>query len=148
MSKAPHTSQSLTALTRRSLLGAILAGAAALPLRSVAAVGSRPEPLIPSAARWPADAASPATWRTWLLTSADELRLEAPAEPTAAELAELVQLQADRDDAVVALIQKWNSRPVVLPWTELANAAFAEFKVPSVRQSRAQGSCRPPCTTP
>jgi hypothetical protein len=139
MSKAPQTPQSLTAFTRRSLIGASLAGAAGIPFRSVAAGSSRSEPVLPSAARWQAEDASPATWRTWILTSPDELRPEAPADPTAEELAELVQLQADRDDAAIALIQQWNSRPAVLPWTELANAAFAEFKVPSMRQSRTQG---------
>ena len=78
-------------------------------------------------------------WHPWLLTSPDELRPDTPETPTSADLDELVHLQDARDDAIVALIKQWNSRPAVLPWTETANAAFAEFKMPPVRQSRAQG---------
>ena len=48
-------------------------------------------------------------------------------------------MQVDRTDETTALIQQWNSRPVVLSWTELANAAYAEFKLPPIRQYRANG---------
>ena len=81
----------------------------------------------------------PATWRTWLLMSDDELRPRLP--PTRRRMSSLnwCTCKADRDEAMVALIHKWNSRPAVLPWTEVANAALTEFKMPPVRQARAHG---------
>jgi membrane-associated phospholipid phosphatase len=125
-------SMSNTYLSRRTLLAGSLASAALASLQPRTSAQD-------NAPVANARDSAPATWRTWLLTSPDELRPEPPADPTPDELAELVQLQADRDDAMVALIQQWNSRPAVLPWTELGNAALAEFKMPAMRQSRAQG---------
>lgn len=72
----------------------------------------------------------------WVLASADELRPAAPVSPTQEELAELVQLQDGRDDAAIALIKQWNSRPAVLPWTEVANGAFVEFGLSALRGYR------------
>ena len=46
------------------------------------------------------------TRHTWLLTSPIELRPAAPADPIADELAKL-------DEASIALIKQWNSRPAV-----------------------------------
>jgi membrane-associated phospholipid phosphatase len=81
--------------------------------------------------------APPATWRTWILTSPDELRPAAPAAPAQTETDELLQFQAERADETIALVRQWGSRPAVLPWTELANAAWIEFKVSPLRQYRA-----------
>lgn len=126
-----HHAIAHTAISRRTLLAGSLAGIAAHAAASFAlAQAGTPAPAATSPA---------ATGHTWLLTGPDELRPAAPAGPAASDLAELVQMQAARDDAAIALITQWNSRPAVLPWTELANAALAEFKMTSVRQSRAQG---------
>src|SRR3954469_18993575 len=79
-----------SAVSRRHLLRASVAGAALLPLGDFprgggalplsggtsGVVAARPR------------TASPATSHTWLLSSADELRPTAPAAPTAEELAE------------------------------------------------------------
>lgn len=117
-------------LSRRALLAGSLAGVAAHAVAPLAlAQAGTPAP----------EAAGTGAIHTWLLTTPDELRPAAPAAATAADLAELVQMQAARDDAAIALIKQWNSRPAVLPWVEAADAAFAEFKMSSVRQSRAQG---------
>jgi membrane-associated phospholipid phosphatase len=131
---------SVTRLSRRALVASSSATAALaslVPLHQALAHSSTPT--APSLQPAAATGFSPTTWRTWLLTSPDELRPGAPAEPTPEELAELKQLQDERDADAIARIQKWNSRPAVLPWTDLANAAFAEFKLPAMRQSRTQG---------
>ena len=57
-------------------------------------------------------------------TTPDELRPAAPAAATQAEIDELLQFQAERNDETIALIRQWNSRPAVLPWTEVAFAAW------------------------
>lgn len=125
-----------SAISRRAFLAGSLAGAALAYLPAAAGAAPRAGGTggVMRAAQADTD-----QWHTWLLAAPDELRPAAPADPTAAELAELVQMQAARDDAAIALITQWNSRPAVLPWTEAANAALAEFKMTSVRQSRAQG---------
>lgn len=139
MTTPSQTIRSLTAFSRRSFVGASLASAALASCRPFAAAAPRSTPPRLSLDRWQSDPTSPTTWHTWILSAPDELRPSAPAAPTPEELDELMQLQEDRDDATVTLIQHWNSRPAVLPWTELANAAFAEFKVSPLRQARAQG---------
>ena len=125
-------------LSRRTLLASTTAGVALAPLAPFRhALAGSVAPTAASALAAQQAGASPATWRTWVLSSASELRPEAPAEPTQDELAELIQMQADRDDAMTALIQQWNSRPAVLVWTDLANAAYPEFKISALRQYRA-----------
>ena len=124
-------------LSRRALLGASLAGIASAALSPFAGASMQ----LRAAGRGGGSVAGegPSTWRTWLLHSPSELRPPAPSAPTSDELAELMQLQAERNADAVALILRWNSRPAVLPWSEAANAAFAEVKMPGMRQSRAQG---------
>ena len=128
------------AVDRRQLLawaagGAALAGFAPGPVARRAAATAA----TPSSASHAAPASSPAGWQTWLLDSPDELRPAAPSDPTADEMDEVLALQEQRTDQTLATIQKWGSRPAVLPWTELANAAYAEFKLPPIRQYRANG---------
>lgn len=120
-------------ISRRTILAGSLAGAAmaaVMPVARTRALAGTPMPV----ASEPSSAI-----HTWILTSPDEFRPGAPANPNPDDLAELVQLQATRDDANVALIKQWNSRPAVLPWTELANAALSEFALPAIRQYRANG---------
>ena len=134
------------AMSRRRLLRAGLGGAVLLPQaatrRAVArtaladTVPSYTEKAFLSDQPNPI---SPGTWRTWLLAKPSELRPPAPLEPTRAEIDELLDLQAKRTFDSLALVRTWASRPAVVPWTEIANDAFAEFKLPPVRQSRAQG---------
>ena len=88
-------------------------------------------------ARSQGTAASPAGWRTWLLTSPDELRPAAPGAPTQAEIDEVVAAQADPSDGTTAAIARWGGRPAVIPWTDLAGEVFVEFKVSAGMPSRA-----------
>ena len=69
-------------VSRRALMGAGLASAAVVPLTSLhrASAGSVPQAMSVTAAIQEASA-DPATWRTWLLASADELRPAAPGMP-------------------------------------------------------------------
>ena len=136
-------------VSRRRLLRASVAGAALLPLASIEtsgvarlgpnAMGNPTASLGDEARAYQRVDGSPAAWRTWILASPDELRPEGPADPTETEIAELLQLQAERDEAAIALARQWGSRPAVLPWTELANAAWVEFGLSPLRQGRANG---------
>src|SRR5215218_3665196 len=64
--------------------------------------------------------AGPATWRTWILDAADELRPAPPPAPTADEFDELRRLQAERTAEVARTVEAWASGAAVLPWTALA----------------------------
>jgi len=109
--------------SRRLLVGSSLAGAALLPLGSV-----RRGAAVASPAIHRQDIATPPTgWRTWVLNAPDELRPPAPPDPTAADIEEVLAFQDKRSDETIAAIREWASRPVVLIWTDLANAAFDEL---------------------
>jgi membrane-associated phospholipid phosphatase len=96
-------------ITRRSLLATSLAAGA------LAALHPRPTVAMPPTAD---HAAVP--WRTWLLTSGDELRPAPPADPSPAELAEVLALQRQATVETLATIQRWDDPTIVLPWTNLA----------------------------
>ena len=128
----------MTTLSRRALVVSSAAGAALAhlaPRHQVLAQSSTPTASSPPPAQ--EVGAPPATWRTWILTSPDELRPAAPAAPAQTEIDELLQLQTERNDETIALVRQWGSRPAVLPWTELADAAWIEFKLSPLRQGRA-----------
>ena len=84
-----------------------------------------------------AAADGPETWRTWLLTSADELRPAPPPPPTAAERDELLDLQAKRTAATAATVAKWAAGPAVLPWTGLTLDLIRLHRPNPVRAARA-----------
>ncbi len=92
-------------LTRRALLGSALVGSASLAFSRVA---------VPMAAATQSDI-DPGRWRTWLLTSGDEVRPPQPPPPTPDELTEMVELQGQRTAATLATIAKWDDATVVLP---------------------------------
>ena len=135
-------------VSRRRLLRASVAGAALLPLASIEtsgvarlgpnAMGNPTASLGDEARAYQRVDGSPAAWRTWILTSPDELRPGA-RRPTQTEIDELLQLQAERDEAHRAGRGSGDSRPAVLPWTEVANAAWIEFRLSPLRQGRANG---------
>src|SRR5215208_5498038 len=118
-----HTQSAL--VSRRALMGAGLASAAVVPLTSLhrAAAGSIPRATSVTAALQETSA-DPATWRTWLLASADELRPAAPGAPTQAEIDEVIAAQADPSDATAAAIARWGTGPAVVPWSVLAGEVF------------------------
>src|SRR5215217_2540666 len=123
----PVLSVSVQPFSRRTLVGSSLAAAVVWRLGASPALGARQE-----------DSSEPATWQTWVLAAPDELRSEAPPDPTPAEIDELLGLQDARTDEVIATIRQWAGRPAVLPWTEVATAAMDEFLSP-IRQYRANG---------
>jgi membrane-associated phospholipid phosphatase len=130
----------MTTLSRRALVVSSAAGAALAHLarsHQVLAQSSTPTASSPPPAQ--EVGAPPATWRTWILTSPDELRPVAPAAPAQTEIDELLQFQVERNDETIALIRQWNSRPAVLPWTEVAIAAGFEFMTSPLRQNRLNG---------
>jgi membrane-associated phospholipid phosphatase len=116
-------------VSRRLLVGSSLAGAALLPLapgpRTAAPAAAAPARV----ARRQEPATSPAGWRTWLLSSPDELRPAAPGAPTQAEIEEVVAAQAAATDETAEVIARWGSGPAVIPWSRLAGEVFAEFDI-------------------
>src|SRR5215207_669346 len=136
----------LARVSRRALMGAGLASAAVVPLASLrhAAAGSAPRVTSVSAVVTAAiqeTSADPATWRTWLLASADELRPAAPGAPTQAEIDEVIAAQADPSDETAAAIARWGSGPAIIPWASLAGEVTAEFKIGGMPQNRFMAIC-------
>jgi membrane-associated phospholipid phosphatase len=130
----PTTSESFvrsSLLSRRAVVGSALAAAAISQLGPMAA----------SAARQEATGGA-ATWRTWLLASADELRPTAPSEPTDVEVAELLEFQDKRTDETVALVKQWGADPAVIPWVNVGMDLAKEFMLSGPRDSRAQALLR------
>jgi len=128
-------------VSRRALMGAGLASAAVVPLASLrhASAGNVPRVTSVSAAVTAAvqeTSADPATWRTWLLASADELRPAAPGTPSQAEIDEVIAAQADPSDETAAAIARWGSGPAIIPWASLAGELSAEFKISWMPQNR------------
>ena len=124
-------------VSRRALMGAGLASAAVVPLASLhrAAAGNVPRATAVTAAIQETSA-DPATWRTWLLSSPDELRPAAPGAPSQAEIDEVIAAQADPSDETAAAIARWGSGPAIIPWASLAGEVSAEFKISGMPQNR------------
>lgn len=124
-------------LSRRLLLGSSLAGTALLPLVPLHRVTARPaDTVVAPAARWQESAASPAGWRTWYLTSPDELRPAAPGAPSQAEIDEIIAAQTDASEETVAAITRWGSGTAVIPWSNLAVDLTTEFDIGGMPQAR------------
>ena len=62
------------------------------------------------------------TWMTWVLDSGDALRVDAPPDEAAtqAEIAELIALASERDDAALGQIAYWNNVPPSVRWNQIA----------------------------
>jgi membrane-associated phospholipid phosphatase len=67
-----------------------------------------------------ARAATPGTWRTWLLASPDELRPARPEETSHAEIGELLDFRDRRTVQAFELIERWNVGAAGIPWANLA----------------------------
>ena len=115
--------------TRRLLVGSSLAGATLLPMTArhgvVAQQGAAPLTRQQDAT----PTSTPTGWRTWYLTSPDELRPASPGAPTQAEIDEVIAAQTAPSDEMAAAISRWGSGPAVLAWSQLAEELGIEFKV-------------------
>jgi membrane-associated phospholipid phosphatase len=127
----PALSASSLPFSRRALVGSGLAAAAVWRLGGASARAARQEA-----------SADPATWRTWLLASVDELRPAAPADPTPTEIDKLLDYQGKRTDETATTVARWGSRPAVIPWVEMGLDLAGEFGYSGPRTSRAQALLR------
>src|SRR5262245_28271876 len=85
----------------------------------------------------PAPDTVPTGWRTWLLTSADELRPAPPGSPASDELAEILALQRQRTAVTSATVNRWDDPSIVLPWTNLTLDLIKLHPLSPVRAGRA-----------
>jgi membrane-associated phospholipid phosphatase len=123
-------------ISRRALMGAGVGAAAVVPLTAAGRAGlagAAPRSMKLAAIQSGGD---PAAWRTWILTSPDELRPAAPTAPTQAEIDEVVAAQAAPTEEVTAAIERWGTGPATLPWSKLAVELTIEFDIGGFPQSR------------
>jgi len=113
-------------LSRRAVLGSILVSTASLVFPQTASSTDAAESEV-----------MPGSWRTWLLTSGDELRPAKPPPPTPDELSELIELQGQRTARMLATAAYWNDATVVMPWTDLALDLIRVHTPNPVRAARA-----------
>ncbi len=78
-------------------------------------------------------------WKTWVLTSGNQLRLSAPPkhEDSKEEIEALEQLVAQRDAAALDLIKFWDAGAPSYQWNQMTNNEFKKFGVGTVRSERA-----------
>jgi membrane-associated phospholipid phosphatase len=124
-------------LSRRMLVGSSLAGAALLPLASAHRASAGPAGAVAArVARHQETATSPAGWRTWYLSSPDELRPASPGAPSQTEIDEVIAAQAAPSEETTAAIARWGSGPAVVAWSQLAEEILTEFEIGGMRQGR------------
>lgn len=72
------------------------------------------------------------TWKTWVLESGDQFRLDAPpdAAATTAEIAQLMEMAGKRDEAALNQITYWNAGPPAYRWNQIGQNAFAGKALP------------------
>lgn len=107
-------------------LGVTVAAALSLGIISVAAAS--PAPDMPAQVQ-----PDVATWQTWVLESPGQFRLDAPPDNTATaeEIAQLVEMSADRDDAAMIQIEYWNTGAPVYRWNQIALDTLLKRAVPA-----------------
>jgi membrane-associated phospholipid phosphatase len=128
---SPQPLPSPLPFSRRVLVGSGLAAAAAWRLGASPALAVRQDV-----------APDPTTWRTWLLTSADELRPLAPGDPASGEADVLLDYQARRTNETAAMVARWGSGPAVIPWVGVGFALLDEFGRSGPREGWGQALLR------
>lgn len=126
-----------TRLSRRALIGVGVGAAAVVPLTSRGHAGlvrAAPLPMAATAAQ--TGGGDPTGWRTWLLTSPDELRPAAPSAPTQADIDEVIAAQAAPSEETIGAIARWGVEPAIMPWSKLAVDVTIEFGIGGFPQSR------------
>jgi hypothetical protein len=124
-----------TRFSRRSVVASALTGAT-LPLMSLSSVGAARGRALSEPTLGQNGGGSLANWRTWLLTAPDELRPAAPGPPTAAEIDDVLGYFDAPSDEMVTAINTWAATSPTAAWTATAQAAFADFRVSGMRQTR------------
>src|SRR5215213_4152705 len=61
------------------------------------------------------------SWTTWVLESGSQFRLDAPPDEAATtdEIAQLMEMAGDRDEAGLQQIAYWNAGPPSYRWNEI-----------------------------
>ncbi len=72
------------------------------------------------------------TWKTWVLDSASQIKVDAPpdADATKKEIAQLMDMAAKRDDAALVQIAYWNSGPPSYRWNQIGADYLAGHVIP------------------
>lgn len=78
------------------------------------------------------------TWQTWVLASGSQLRLDAPPDEavTAAEVSQLLEMAAERDESALNLITYWNSGPPSYRWNQIATDTLNTRAMPAIPSLR------------
>jgi membrane-associated phospholipid phosphatase len=78
------------------------------------------------------------TWKTWLLASGDQLRLQSPPnkKATRAEIKELQALESQRDAAALELINYWDAGSPSYRWERIAEDEVAKNGLNTPRTAR------------
>ncbi|HEX5991953.1 MAG TPA: phosphatase PAP2 family protein, partial [Thermomicrobiales bacterium] len=118
-------------LSRRTVVGSGLAATALWRLGTPPALGARQDGSV-----------DPTTWRTWLLSSVDELRPTAPSDPTSNETDELLDYQSQRTDETATTVAQWGSGPAVIPWVLVGLDLADEFGLSGPRIAWTQALLR------
>src|SRR5262245_53937881 len=73
------------------------------------------------------------TWKTWVLTSADQFRVDAPPDEATKtdEIAQLMDMVSQRDDAALQQITYWNAGPPSYRWNKIATDAMLVQGMPA-----------------
>ena len=94
-----------------------------------------PTPTAPTPTPEPAPQTEPGAgaWQTWVLESGSQFRPDAPPDEaaTAAEIAELMDMAAARDEADLLQIVHWNAGPPAYRWNQIALEALNQRGVPA-----------------
>jgi len=82
---------------------------------------------------------SAASWRTWVLRSADQIAVPSPPRDTDAELAELRRVAAARTPAMAREARRWDGQGAIARWMEVNFDYVAERAKDPPAASRAYG---------
>jgi membrane-associated phospholipid phosphatase len=139
MSDPSDSSSQSSRFTRRSVLRLAALSPFALAATAEAA---RPRVQGPVLVRTPAQVEpSAGDWRTWLVPSADSLLPPPPPSRSSsagmAECQELLTLQAQRSDAIRALIQFWEPQGGIPQWSQILLDTIKATAANPVRAARA-----------
>ena len=88
---------------------------------------------IAALAQSPEPAPNAGSWQTWVLASGDQFRVDAPpdAAATADEIAQLIEMAAQRDDTSLQQVAYWDAGAPVYRWNQIAMDALVKRGLPA-----------------